>query len=189
MDIKAEINESILIKTKILNDEALLRKIAEVISLLVSCLQSGGKVMLAGNGGSAADAQHIAAEFVSRFTYDRPALPALALTTDTSCLTAIGNDYGYETVFERQLEANSRAGDVFIGISTSGNSRSIIRALTRCKHLGVTSVGLAGMGGAIQTVCDHVLSVPSASTARIQESHIMIGHVICGGVEARMFPK
>jgi D-sedoheptulose 7-phosphate isomerase len=189
MDIKAEIRESIEIKNKVLNDETLIRNIERVISVVVECLQSGGKVMLAGNGGSAADAQHIAAEFVSRFMYDRPALPALALTTDTSCLTAIGNDYGYETVFERQLQANSRKGDVFIGISTSGNSRNVIRALTRCKDLGVTSVGLAGIGGAIQSVCDHVLSVPSASTARIQESHIMIGHVICGGVEARMFPK
>ena len=144
--------------------------------------------MLAGNGGSAADAQHIAAEFVSRFNFDRPGLSSIALTTDTSILTAIGNDYGYEKLFERQLEANAKSGDVFIGISTSGKSPNIINALNVCKKLGVYSISLTGSNEeSIINNCDLAVEVPSNCTPRIQECHILIGHIICGYVENKLF--
>ena len=181
--------ESIHLKHTIASDTRLVQKIHDVAELCISTFRNGNRILLAGNGGSAADAQHIAAEFVSRFMYNRPGLPAFALTTDTSMLTAIGNDYGYEHLFERQLEANSRMGDLFFGITTSGNSPNVLRALARCAELGVTSVGLAGRGGKIQTMCDHVIAVPSESTPRIQEAHITIGHIICGLVEQAIFPK
>ena len=144
--------------------------------------------MIAGNGGSAADAQHIAAEFVSRFNFDRPGLPALALTTDTSILTAVGNDYGYEKLFQRQIEANGVAGDVFLGISTSGNSPNILRALEAARLKGITTFGLTGEGGGkMRALCDHCLCVPSADTPRIQEAHILIGHTLCAMVELALF--
>lgn len=187
--INDSLNESIQLKYAIAADSRLVQKIQEVAELCIFTYRNGNRILLAGNGGSAADAQHIAAEFVSRFMYDRPGLPAIALTTDTSMLTAIGNDYGYERLFERQLEANSRKGDLFIGITTSGNSPNVLRALARCADLGVTSVGLAGRGGKIQSMCDHVITVPSESTPRIQEAHITIGHIICGLVEQAIFPK
>lgn len=187
--IRNELQESIATKQRILDDPALLAQIASVAEVCIKAFKAGNRVLLAGNGGSAADAQHIAAEFVSRFMYDRPGLPAIALTTDTSMLTAIGNDYGYERLFERQLEANGRAGDVFIGITTSGNSPNVLKTIARCRELGVVSVGLAGAGGKIQSLCDHVIAVPSTSTPRIQESHITIGHVICGMVESCIYPK
>lgn len=181
--------ESIKLKSAMANDTVLVQKIADVAELCISAFRSGNRILLAGNGGSAADAQHIAAEFVSRFMYDRPGLPAIAMTTDSSILTAIGNDYGYDRLFQRQLEANARPGDIFIGITTSGNSSNILRALSCCRDIGVTSVGLAGNGGKIQESCDHLIAVPSDSTPRIQESHITIGHIICGLVEAAMFPR
>jgi D-sedoheptulose 7-phosphate isomerase len=144
--------------------------------------------MLAGNGGSAADAQHIATEFVSRFSFDRPGLPAIALTTDSSLLTAIGNDYGSEEMFRRQVEANGNKGDVFIGISTSGNSRNVINALAKARELGIFTVGLGGAtGGEMAHACDICIKVPSLSTPRIQETHITVGHIICGMVEAALF--
>jgi D-sedoheptulose 7-phosphate isomerase len=121
--------------------------------------------------------------------YDRPGLAAIALTTDTSMLTAIGNDYGFDHLFERQLEANARKGDIFIAITTSGNSPNVLRALARCRELGVISVGLAGNGGDIQAMCDYLIAVPSDSTPRIQEAHITISHIICGLVESAMFPR
>jgi D-sedoheptulose 7-phosphate isomerase len=185
--IRQQITESISVKQEILNSESLIDKLAEVAAVCIAAFRRGNRVILAGNGGSAADAQHIAAEFVSRFEFDRPGLPSIALTTDTSMLTAIGNDYGFERLFLRQLEANGRSGDVFIGISTSGNSKNVLMALENCARLGITSVGLAGRGGEIQAKCDHLISVPSTRTARIQESHIMIGHIICGLVESEMF--
>jgi len=183
------LSSSIKVKNAIIADPSLIATISKVADLCIETLKSGNRILLAGNGGSAADAQHIAAEFVSRFMYDRPGLPAMALTTDTSMLTAIGNDYGYERLFERQLEANSRKGDLFIGISTSGNSLNILRALSRCKELGVIAVGLAGSGGKIRSVCDYLIPVPSDSTPRIQEAHITIGHIICGIVESTIFPQ
>jgi D-sedoheptulose 7-phosphate isomerase len=187
--VKESLLQSIAVKQAILKSDNLINSIQTGADVCIAALRAGNRILLAGNGGSAADAQHIAAEFVSRFMYDRPGLAAFALTTDTSMLTAIGNDYGFERLFERQLEANSRKGDVFIGISTSGNSPNVLRALARCRDLGVTSVGLAGSGGQIQTVCDYLIAVPSDSTPRIQEAHITIGHIICGLVESAMFPQ
>jgi D-sedoheptulose 7-phosphate isomerase len=185
--VRQQITDSISVKQEILGSESLIDTVTEVAQVCISAFRRGNRVLLAGNGGSAADAQHIAAEFVSRFEFDRPGLPSIALTTDTSMLTAIGNDYGFERLFLRQLEANGRKGDVFIGISTSGNSKNILMALESCGRLGITSVGMAGRGGEIQSKCDYVISVPSSNTARVQESHIMIGHIICGLVESEMF--
>ena len=187
--IRQQIAASISVKQEILSSESLVDRIAAVAGVCIDAFKRGNRVLLAGNGGSAADAQHIAAEFVSRFEFDRPGLPSIALTTDTSMLTAIGNDYGYERLFLRQLEANGRKGDVFIGISTSGNSKNVLLAIENCQRLGITSVGLAGSGGQIQSKCDYVIAVPSTNTARIQESHIMIGHLICGLVESALFKR
>jgi D-sedoheptulose 7-phosphate isomerase len=181
--VKAMIVDSIEAKQRVLADERLVASIVEVAQRVEHALRAGNKVMLAGNGGSAADSQHIAAEFVSRFEFDRPGLPSIALTTDTSMLTAIGNDYGYEHVFARQVQANGRAGDVFIGISTSGNSKNVILAVEACKKMGITTVALCGAGGKLKDLCDHALPVPSTHTPRIQENHVLIGHAICALVE------
>ena len=186
--ITREINDSIKVKQKILKDAALLHLIREVVDECIAAYSRGNRILLAGNGGSAADAQHIAAEFVSRYAFDRPGLAAIAFTTDTSILTAIGNDYGYEQIFRRQLEANGRKGDIFIGISTSGNSPNILAALQCAQELGVVTVGLTGQGGTkMQSFCDYCIKVPSMSTPRIQESHILLGHIICGLVEGAVF--
>jgi D-sedoheptulose 7-phosphate isomerase len=187
--IKQNIQAAVELKQAILRDERLLRNILKVAEVCVQALKGGNKLLFAGNGGSAGDAQHLAAEIVGRYKFDRAALPAIALTTDTSALTAIGNDYGYDAVFERQLQALGRAGDVFFGISTSGNSKNVLRALERAREMKVVTVGLAGAGGAIQQLCEHCLSVPSTETARIQECHIMIGQIICGYIEETMFPE
>lgn len=186
--IRQSFIDSVAVKQLILADEDFLVEIQHVADVCIKALRAGNRILLAGNGGSAADAQHIAAELVSRFMYDRPGLPAIALTADTSMLTAIGNDYGYDRLFERQLEANARKGDVFIGITTSGNSLNVLRAMECCRDLGVISVGLVGGGGRIQTMCDHLIAVPSSCTPRIQEAHITIGHIICGLVEKAIFP-
>jgi len=185
--VKGRVRASIELKQAILENDALLQVIADVSELCLQAYKNGNKLLLAGNGGSAADSQHIAAEFVSRFEMERPGLPALALTTDTSVLTAIGNDYGYEQLFARQVQANAVSGDIFIGISTSGNSPNILAAIGVAKDMGVITVGLAGSGGAIQSVCDYCIAVPSVSTPTIQESHIMIGHMICAYVEIAYF--
>jgi len=166
----------------------LLNLIADVSQVVTDAYQKGKKTLLAGNGGSAADAQHIAGEFVSRFYFDRPGLPSIALSTDTSILTAIGNDYGYEKLFSRQIQAHGNTGDVFIGISTSGNSPNILKALAECKEKGVISVGLTGAsGGKMAELCDYCIKVPSPETPRIQEVHILIGHIICCIVEENIF--
>lgn len=171
-------------------DKALLNQVVESAETIVACLRNGGKVLIAGNGGSAADAQHIAGEFVSRFHYDRPGLAAIALTTDTSILTAIGNDYGYERLFSRQVQALGREGDVFIGISTSGNSANVIAAFEEAQKLKLTTIGFTGItGGKMANMCDITLRMPSPETPKIQEGHIAIGHIICGLVEAAMFPR
>lgn len=168
----------------------LIEAIEAVVDLCMRSLKAGGKILFAGNGGSAADAQHMAGEFVSRFNYDRPGLAAVALTVDSSILTAIGNDYGYDYVFARQIEALGQAGDVFFAYSTSGNSANIIRALEAAKAKRVSRVGLTGnRGGAMNPLCDYLLAMPSAHTPRIQEGHLMVGHAICAAVEARMFPR
>ncbi|MEF3191341.1 MAG: D-sedoheptulose 7-phosphate isomerase [Campylobacterales bacterium] len=160
--------------------ETLLGAIEEAAAICIKRLEHGGKILLFGNGGSAADAQHIAAELTGRYKTERRALPAIALTTDTSALTAIGNDYGYERVFDRQLEALARNGDVAIGISTSGNSANVVRALRLARQLGCVTLGLSGRGGGeMMQVCDINLVVPSNDTPRIQEMHIWMGHTLC----------
>jgi phosphoheptose isomerase len=161
---------------------------------LIACLQGGHRIFLCGNGGSAADAQHIAAEMVCRFETQRRALPAIALTTDTSALTAIGNDLGYDQVFARQVEALARPGDVLIGLSTSGNSRNVIAAVQQAKEMGVATLGLLGgvgdrRGGELLNLVDYALVAPSAITARIQECHILVGHIWCAMVDAAFIPQ
>ncbi|WP_292654894.1 D-sedoheptulose 7-phosphate isomerase [Nitratifractor sp.] len=164
--------------------ETLPPRVAEAAEMIVRTLKEGGKVLLCGNGGSAADAQHIAAELTGRFKKERRALPAVALTTDTSALTAIGNDYGYERVFERQVEALARKGDLLIGISTSGNSENVLLALETARRMECMTLGLSGRdGGRMNRHCDLNLIVPSDDTARIQEMHIMIGHLLCQQVD------
>lgn len=167
--------------------QTLMQQQDEIITICDCCLkaiQAGYKIILAGNGGSASDAQHIAAEFVGRFVKERLALPAIALTTDTSALTAISNDYGFEQVFARQLSGLGQAGDVFIGISTSGNSPNILAALEVARTKGITSIGLLGRtGGKAKEVADYSLVIPSEVTARIQEMHILVGHLICEYVD------
>ena len=156
----------------------------------VEIYKNNKKTILAGNGGSAADAQHIAAEMVGRYGFDRPSLPSLALTTDTSALTAIGNDYGYDRVFSRQLEGMGQDGDIFIGISTSGNSQNIVNAFHSAKEKNIFTVALVGKdGGLMAKAADIAIVVPSNSTPRIQESHILIGHIICDIIEKEMFAK
>lgn len=186
--IMQEIENSIATKQKLISDQKFADSIQESAEICLKVLQQGGKIILAGNGGSAADAQHIAAEFVNQLNYDRPALSSIALTTDTSILTAIGNDRGYNEVFSRQIQANGKAGDVFIGISTSGNSQNIIEALKACKTQDIITIGWTGdTGGKMKQLCDYCLCVPSAETPRIQESHILIGHIICGIVEDSLY--
>ena len=182
------IEESISVKKKILEDEGLVNSLHEIADECIAAFRRGNRVLLAGNGGSAADAQHIAAEFVGRYAFDRPGLPAIAFTTDTSMLTAIGNDYGFDQIFCRQLEANGRKGDVFIGISTSGSSSNVTAALQRARELDIITIGLTGQGGGeMQSLCDYCIQVPSMSTPRIQESHIMLAHIICDLVEKTLF--
>lgn len=188
MFIKNYIQASIDTKQKILNDEKILENIKNIAEVIVKAYKNGKKVLTAGNGGSAGDAQHIAGELVSKFFFDRPALNALSLTTDTSILTAIGNDYGYEYSFARQIQANAKEGDIFIAISTSGNSKNIVNAILEAKKKNVTTIGLVGQKACeMDTLCDYIIKVPSESTPTIQESHIMIGHIICAIVEEAIF--
>jgi D-sedoheptulose 7-phosphate isomerase len=171
-------------------DQKIIQTMGAVSNACVESLQAGGKILLAGNGGSAADAQHIAGELVSRFAFDRPGLAAVALTTDTSIMTAIGNDYGYEKLFERQIQALGKAGDIFIAYSTSGNSPNIIAALREAKIRGLKCIGLTGnRNGAMNSICDHVFAVPSSDTPKIQEGHLIIGHTLCGIIEEKIFGK
>lgn len=171
-------------------DANLAEEIVRSVETCVSALQQGGKIMFAGNGGSAADAQHWAGELVSRFYYDRPGLPAIALTTDTSILTAIGNDYGYDYTFARQVEALGREGDVLVAISTSGNSPNIVRAAEAARERGVRVIGFTGQdGGKLAPISDICFRIPSSETPRIQEGHEFVGHLLCGLIEQAMFPK
>lgn len=188
--IRQQIEDSYQVKQKILNDKALVDLINEVAQKAIDTYKNGNKTLIAGNGGSAADAQHIAGEFVSRFYFDRPGLASMALTTDTSILTSIANDYGFERLFARQIQANGSSGDMFIAISTSGNSSNILEALKECQKKGIVTVGLTGeTGGKMAELCDYCIKVPSSSTPRIQESHILIGHIICSVVEESLFGK
>ena len=186
--IKEQIKQSYETKQAIYANEALLDIITDVAKMCVDVYKNGKKTLIAGNGGSAADAQHIAAELVGRYGFDRPSIPSLALTTDTSNLTAIGNDYGYDQVFSRQLEGMGVQGDLFIGISTSGNSQNVINAFEVAKKKGITTVALVGRdGGKMAQMADFAIVVPSNATPRIQESHILIGHIICDIIEQELF--
>lgn len=186
--ISEQIKQSIAVKQLLLSHPPLIRQIEKAAQVITEAYLKGCKTLFAGNGGSAADAQHLAGELVNKFYFDRPGLASIALTTDTSILTAVGNDYGYDHVFERQLQAQGVSGDVFIGISTSGNSQNILQALTICKEKGIRSIGLTGSsGGKMEALCDICINVPSDDTPRIQESHILIGHIICCLVEERIF--
>ena len=182
------IQASIATKQKLLQDMALVSAMAEVSRMMVDALRQGNKILLCGNGGSAADAQHIAAEFVGRFAFDRPALPALALSVNSSCVTAIGNDYGFDLVFSRQIEALGKKGDVVIGISTSGSSANVLQAMSTSRKLGIRTVAFAGCtGGKLKSEVDFCLCAPSNETPRIQECHILIGHIISELVEHTIF--
>jgi D-sedoheptulose 7-phosphate isomerase len=162
--------------------------IAEMSSMISSALSSGSKLLIMGNGGSAADSQHFAAEIVGRFKMERKALPAIALSTDTSILTAIGNDYGFESIFSRQVEALAAPGDIVIGLSTSGNSQNILKALKIARDCGCNTIGILGKdGGSIKEVCDLALVIPSTNTPRIQEGHITVIHIVCDLVEKALF--
>ena len=186
--IHEKMNEAQQVLQAMSADSALQDKLEQAALACIQCLRAGGKILLAGNGGSAADAQHIAGEFVSRFAFDRPGLPAIALTTDTSILTAIGNDYGYEKLFARQVQAHGQKDDVFIGYTTSGKSPNILLALQEARARGLVTIGLTGnRGGPMGELCDHLLEVPSADTPHIQEGHAVLGHILCGLVEAALF--
>jgi D-sedoheptulose 7-phosphate isomerase len=165
--------------------EALFPQISEVGILLQNCIKSGGKILICGNGGSAADSQHIAAEIVGRFKKERKGLPAIALTTDTSILTSVGNDYGYDYIFARQVEALCTPKDVLIGITTSGNSANVVRAIEAANEVGASTIGLTGgTGGKLNALCEYNIIVPANVTARIQEAHIFIGHCLCEILES-----
>lgn len=186
--IVEQITETQRIMAEMLKSGSLLACVADAAEACIQSIRSGGKVLLAGNGGSAADAQHIAGEFVSRFAFDRPGLAAVALTTDTSILTAIGNDYGYEKLFSRQVQALGRAGDVFICYSTSGKSANVIKALEAAREVELICVGFTGnRGGPMRELCHHLLEVPSSDTPKIQEGHAVLGHILCGLVERMIF--
>lgn len=186
--IADQISQAQRVLLGMLKDQTLCSSLEGATSACISSLQSGGKILLGGNGGSAADAQHIAGELVSRFAFDRPGLPAIALTTDTSILTAIGNDYGFEKLFARQVQAHGSKGDVFIGYSTSGKSVNILRAFEEARAKGMVCIGLTGnRGGPMRELCDFLLEVPSADTPKIQEGHLVLGHILCGLIENTMF--
>ena len=188
--VKGEIDSAASNLAQMSADAELQATVSAVALACVKALRNGGRVLVCGNGGSAADAQHLAGEFVSRFNYDRAPLAGLALTTDTSILTAIGNDYGYEKVFERQVLGLGRPGDVLIGISTSGRSKNVLAAFVAARKVGMVTVGMTGnQREAIEQHVDHCIRIPSASTPKIQEGHIVCGHALCGLVELWMYPE
>ena len=187
--IQSYLKASMLVKQDLINNTEVLSQIDKAANLIIEAYRNNNKVLLAGNGGSAADAQHIAAEFVSRFFYDRPGLPALSLTTDSSMLTAIGNDYGFVNLFSRQVQAQGSEGDIFIGISTSGNSENILNAIKAAREHGLYSIVFCGKGGIIKSEADIAICVPSDCTPHIQECHIVVGHIICAIVEKTIFPS
>ena len=187
-DIKNYIKESIYTKEEILNSDLILDSIEDISKLIIDGYKNNKKVLVAGNGGSAADAQHIVAELVSKFTKDRKALNAIALTTNTSILTAISNDYGYDEVFARQIEAYANEGDIYIAISTSGNSKNIIKSLEKANSMGLITIGFTGNNlSEMDKLCKFLIKVPSFNTPIIQESHIMLGHIIAQVVESQLF--
>lgn len=180
--------QSVALKRQVADDRAMLERVQQVAETIVRCYGQGGKVLFCGNGGSAADAQHLAAELSGRFYVDREPLDAEALHVNTSYLTAVGNDYGYDQVFSRLVRARGRKGDVLIGLSTSGNSANVIRALEEARRIGMVTVGMTGAsGGKMAAWCDILLNVPSTDTPRIQEVHMLMGHTICQLVEEALF--
>lgn len=186
--IADQILETQRVVSAMLADCGLLARVEAAAEACIHAMKHGNKVLLAGNGGSAADAQHIAGEFISRFAFDRPGLPAIALSTDTSILTAIGNDYGYEKLFARQVQAHAQKGDILIAYSTSGKSPNVIAALQEAKNRGVVSIGMTGnRGGPMEDLCEHYLDVPASDTPKIQEGHTVLGHILCGLVERALF--
>jgi D-sedoheptulose 7-phosphate isomerase len=188
--IISQIQETQRVMSAMVTDEGLLSRVEAAAKACIKAIEQGNKLLLIGNGGSAADAQHIAGEFVSRFAFDRPGLPAIALTTDTSILTAIGNDYGYEKLFARQVQAHAVKGDVLIAYSTSGQSPNIIHALQEAKERGLVCIGMTGnRGGPMTDLCEYYLNVPSDDTPKIQEGHALLGHILCGLVELTLFKK
>ncbi len=188
-EIKTQIRASVAVKLALLDDEKLLGQVRQLAQTCLSALRNGGKIIFAGNGGSFADAQHLSAEFTSRFLFDRAPLASLTLGTNNSAISAIGNDYGYEQVFARELSGIAKPEDVFIPISTSGNSRNILAAVALAKELGVTTMAWTGeTGGQLKAMCD-CICIPSHETARIQECHIMVGHILCGLIEREYFNK
>lgn len=186
--IKSELAEAIRIVNLMLFDNSFHLNIADIVEACVNCLNNGGKLIFAGNGGSAADAQHMAGEYVSKFAFDRPGLSAIAITVDSSIITAIGNDYGYEQLFSRQLEALANKGDIFFGYTTSGKSKNILSAFATAKKKGILTIGFTGnRGGDIKNMCDYLIEIPSSNTPKIQEGHLILGHIICGLIENKIF--
>jgi D-sedoheptulose 7-phosphate isomerase len=186
--IKSIISASISVKQQILNDEAMLQKISDAVDVITIAFKSGNKVLFCGNGGSAADAQHLAAEFSGRFYKDRKALPSEALHCNTSYVTAVANDYSYDVIYSRIIEGTGEKGDVLVGLSTSGNSKNIIKAFETAREKKITTIGFTGeSGGKMRELSDFLFNVPSKDTPRIQESHILIGHIICQLVEEKLF--
>ena len=188
--INDQLNESISVQKEILQNKSLLDVIERASVTCIESLKKGNKILLAGNGGSAADSQHIAGELVSRFAFDRPGLSAIALTTDTSIMTAIGNDYGYESLFSRQIQAVGNEGDIFIAYSTSGESPNILKAIEEAKINKLISIGMTGQtNGSMNKLCDFLIEIPSKNTPKIQEGHLVVGHIICGIIEQEIFGK
>lgn len=188
--IHTNFQESIELKKTIFNDRKLMQDIEVISKEIVLCYQNKGKVLFCGNGGSAADAQHLAAEFSGRYYYDRPPLSAEALHVNTSYLTAVANDYSYGEVYSRLVKATGEAGDILIGLSTSGNSENVVKALQEAKSLNMTTIGFTGEGGGqMKAFSDYLIEIPSKNTPRIQECHMLIGHCICEWVEKELFPR
>ena len=190
MRIIESIKESIEVKQKLMTNSYLISEIRKVAVACTNAFSRGNKVLFCGNGGSAADAQHLAAEFSGRFYFDRPPLHAEALHVNTSFLTAVGNDYSFEEIYSRLVRGIGKEGDILFGLSTSGNSKNVIRAFEMARELKITTVGFTGeSGGALAPLCDFLINIPSNDTPRIQESHIMVGHIICEMVESTLFPR
>jgi D-sedoheptulose 7-phosphate isomerase len=188
--IRQRIKNSVELKSRLLDDSEILSTVSTIVNDILACYDKGGKVLWCGNGGSAADAQHLAAELSGRFYYDRPPLDSEALHVNTSYITAVANDYGYELVFSRLVEACGKQGDVLIGLSTSGNSANVVNALEKAKQKGMQTIGFTGSKpGKMGPHCNRIISIPSSDTPRIQECHMLLGHTICELVESNKFPK
>ena len=188
--IKSKIEESIKLKTSLLSNAEILNSVNNAIEEIVTCYKNGGKVLWCGNGGSAADAQHLAAELSGRFYYDRPPLFSEALHVNTSYTTAVANDYSYDIIYSRLVEAMGKKGDVLIGLSTSGNSANVLKALEKANEMGIITVGFTGeTGGKMKDLSKYLINIPSKDTPRIQECHMLLGHTICELVEMKLFPK